>query len=156
MYDSQTIALAALAAAVLGFLIGALTNRRGSSGEQAKTEQELAAVKEEQEIFQGKVDEHFEKTGALLNQMAESYREIHKHLAEGAQSLTGNEFTEVKALNSDSDVLEGEKQEQVEQIEQPKDYAPRDPESKGALHEEFDLDKPEQEKAPEEPVRTPV
>lgn len=138
MYDSQTLALAALAAAVLGFLIGAFTNRKGSGTESVQTEQKLAEVKREQEQFQEKVDEHFHKTGELLSQMAESYREVHKHLAQGAQELGGTEFSPMIALTDDSDEEDTDK---LENIQQPKDYAPRAPDQKGALHAEFGIEK---------------
>lgn len=138
MYDDQTLALAALAAAVLGFLIGAFTNRKGGGADTAQTEQKLAEVKREQAEFQEKVDAHFTKTGELLGQMADNYREVHKHLAEGAQELGGAEFSPVLALSEEA---EEETTEKLENIQQPKDYAPRSPDEKGALHEEFGMEK---------------
>ena len=79
-------------ALVCGALIGALAYRLlAPSVKQAdKVKNELEASKEEMVSFKASVNEHFDKTSELVNDLTQNYVKVYQHLAEGAQTLGDN------------------------------------------------------------------
>ena len=66
----------------LGYWWASASDRRAAGGKSVK---ELAA---EKEAYQEQVVEHFKTTAELLNEMTDKYRDVYRHMAEGAQNLT--------------------------------------------------------------------
>lgn len=142
MYSLELLLTVGLAATIIGLIAGYLITQITSPSEQSQRQMEsrLKDLQQQQENYQHEVSEHFEETAKLLNQMTDSYREVHKHLAKGAQLLAGDTASQsLKSLsdNSDSDTVELD-----ENIMPPLDYAPKKaPNAPGMLNEEFGLDK---------------
>ncbi|MDT8437446.1 MAG: DUF1043 family protein [Wenzhouxiangellaceae bacterium] len=70
---------------VVGGAIGAVLAwwwSRGHGGEQ-----NLAAIKAENEQFRGEVNQHFVETARLINQLTDSYKAVFDHLSSGAEKL---------------------------------------------------------------------
>lgn len=91
--------------------------------------------------------EHFAETAELLNRMTGSYRELHNHLAKGAQKLCGDNATRhllarnpVRELDYVEQEVDTEALASVE-LRPPLDYAPKDPEAPGQLSEGYGLEK---------------
>ena len=94
--------------------------------------------------------EHFTDTGKLLGKLAESYRDVHNHLASGATKLSGGHLvTDLQPL-PDASLEKLEASPAPEELQQPLDYAPKSsPHETGMLNEEFGLDKKAPETDPE-------
>lgn len=81
-----------IAAAAIGLVCGVVgywwanTNQRRAAG--GKTVQELSAEKAR---YETDVEEHFKATADLLNEMTDKYRDVYRHMAEGAQKLAPGE-----------------------------------------------------------------
>ena len=69
----------------LGYWWASANHRRTAGGKSVK---ELA---EEKEAYQDQVVEHFKTTAELLNEMTDKYRDVYRHMAEGAQNLASTE-----------------------------------------------------------------
>ena len=89
MYSISTLVLVGIAALLLGAGIGLLTGRRMTpdTRKQRELERNLDRLLQQQKDYQHEVVEHFTDTSKLLNNLAESYRDVHNHLASGANNL---------------------------------------------------------------------
>lgn len=84
----ENIWLISIVALVVGAVIGYLLGRSGGgSGRQAELAEQLEDAKRELESYRSEVTGHFEKTAQLVNGLTQSYKEVHEHLASGAQGL---------------------------------------------------------------------
>ena len=82
-------------------------------------------------------------TAELVQHMTESYKEVYQHLASGAQDLCSNEVAG-KLLPAETDAVfeSNESPEETGGLIPPKDYATKQsPKQKGALSEQFGLEK---------------
>lgn len=117
----------------------------GSRTERGKLETQLNDLEAEFNDYQDKVADHFTTTAHLINKLTDTYKDVHEHMANGADTLCDSE--EVKnrlsdSLISSSAILSGKitkrRTERPKPLEQPLDYAPKsDPEEKGTLAEGF-------------------
>ncbi len=117
-------------------------------------------------VYQGEVEEHFRETADLVVSLTQTYREIHNHLAEGAQQLceTGASSPVLTRLaEADSPLLTrlAETDEDAGEKEPghiptpPLDYAPKNnPNEKGVLTEDFGLEKHNLEEQDEQSKKT--
>ena len=142
MYSLNTVLVACLVAVIAGLVVGVIVNqRRGSSGKvQRQLENQLSDLQKQQKNYQNEVTEHFQQTARLLDQLSNSYRDVHNHLASGAQLLADNTVGESLQMlpdtTSKNQVLESAP------ITPPLDYAPKStPYDKGMLNEEFGFEK---------------
>ena len=90
MENPETIWLVGAAALVAGVLIGVLAYRRFFAPRIREADQaraELTAAREELENFKASVNQHFDKTSELVNDLTQNYARVYQHLAEGAQTL---------------------------------------------------------------------
>jgi uncharacterized membrane-anchored protein YhcB (DUF1043 family) len=94
----------------IGVIIGAALSKILNRGPNpAELQQKLEESQEQLKAYQQEVGSHFQKTAELVNGLTQSYRAVHEHLAQGAQSLAQNtsgntlESTQFKAL-SDANV----------------------------------------------------
>ena len=135
-----------LAGAAIGYF---LANKKPEQQSRAALEKQFTDMQQQQQEYQQQVSSHFDRTAELLNDLAESYRSVHNHIAEGASSLHSTGISPLQAIPEGRPVLEGNPNS-GKPSQHPLDYAPRQPGSKGALHEEFGLEKGRSEK--EEPT----
>lgn len=142
MYSNTEIWIIAILAALVGGAIGYFLHRylhpaapRRSGG----VDHELHALQEQHKNYRYEVNSHFNRTAELLTEMADSYREVHNHLARGAIDLCDPGAVKLlKMLSEQAPVLE---EQQSVSIEPPRDYALRSPYHKGVLDEDFGLEK---------------
>lgn len=153
----QMIAVAGIALAVLGFMLGHLVGRRTSTAgrKYRDVERQLDQVLKEKKLYEDEVMEHFGETARLFNTLTESYRDVHKHLAEGAGELCRGEGpVGLEHLGNERDPAEIPPQ--LAEVRPPLDYAPKSsPDEKGMLNEEFGLErKPAPGMEKQDPPRT--
>lgn len=92
----------------IGVIIGAALSKILNKGPKtAELQQKLEDTQEQFDSYQKEVGTHFQKTAELVNQLTQSYREVHEHLSKGAQELAQNTpdtltGTDFKALSDQS------------------------------------------------------
>lgn len=76
-------------ALLAGGLIGALVYRHFSPSvkESDQMKNDLDAARDELSRYKTNVNQHFDKTSELVNELTRDYVKVYQHLAEGAQSL---------------------------------------------------------------------
>jgi uncharacterized membrane-anchored protein YhcB (DUF1043 family) len=129
----------------LGIVLGVMFSRRagGNSSRIKELESQIIAIEERHEQYKGDVSEHFDVTSELVQQMTQSYRDVYQHLAMGAQDLCTTEVAnKMLPVGSDAVFEAAAPREEAIGFTPPKDYAAKaNPEQKGALSEEFGLEK---------------
>jgi uncharacterized membrane-anchored protein YhcB (DUF1043 family) len=140
VYEINALIMTGLACLIVGGVAGMLySNRDKNSADRAHDiEEHLAESQQQLKDYQQEVTAHFSKTAELVRELNQSYRDVHTHLAEGAQNLAGMNVQQAFALlqeNPDLDLDEGS-------VQQPLDYSPKkSPNEKGMLEEDFGLEK---------------
>lgn len=135
--------LVALGCFAVGVVLGGVfaTRLPGNPGRVKELEAQIQQLQTEHEQYRTEVSEHFGTTAELVQQMTQSYRDVYQHLAQGAQQLCSHEVASKllpAARSADLDLPVAE----TAAFSPPKDYAPRqDPNQKGALAEDFGLEK---------------
>ena len=91
MFSTVSVIIIALVCAAIGAAVGFLTGSKLSATPQKTRELEKHLHEKQDEIksYQREVTEHFTETSQRLQQLAESYKDIHNHLAQGADKLSG-------------------------------------------------------------------
>jgi uncharacterized protein len=112
-------------------------------------EQRLHQAESNFEGYQRDVAEHFAQTSQLVNNMTQSYREVHEHLASGALKLATPAISR-QILDSANSHLSGNTKAYLKEqrVEPPRDWAPKSAGSKGTLSEDFDQDDDQRSAAP--------
>lgn len=131
--------LAAIAALIVGIVIGVLFGRSGQGAtlRQRRAEQQTEELRSEFTRYQAQVNEHFMESAHLLRRFNDAYRDINQHMARGANRLCNDEDW--------PDELQQDSRARIEDsgkdgVEPPRDYAPKsDPGEKGTLAEDFGL-----------------
>ena len=131
------------------------------SRQNRDVERHLQESQDQLKSYQQEVSDHFQQSAKLVDQLTESYREVHNHLAEGAHSLLDTTVTEpvLKSIPARDkiDASTASADTEGKSAVAPLDYAPkRTPYDRGMLDESFGLDKtppPKTETAVEEPPR---
>ena len=143
MYSLTIVIVGAAAGLIIGLGLGLLLGQRTSTAGQKhrEVERKLDQVLQDKKAYEDEVVEHFSQTAQLLNQLTGSYRDVHSHLAEGAEKLCmGNGPVALDQLNRNADPAEIP--QHLADIQPPLDYAPKtSPDEKGMLNEEFGLDR---------------
>ena len=135
--------LTAAAFFLIGAAIGHLYSRKSGTGNSSTAELEKRLEHSEQQLkrYQQEVTEHFLTVSQLTTNMAQSYRQIHEHLATSAIRLASPEVGRqlLKAGGSDLSLVdeEGNPLISAEDIQPPRDYAPKVP--GGILSEDYGL-----------------
>src|SRR5690554_1396923 len=122
--------LAALAALVVGIVIGVLVGRsgRGSALRQRRAAQQMDELRSEYTRYQAQVNEHFMESAHLLRRFNDAYRDVNQHMARGANRLC-NDDEWMEEIGQDSSGRLGHAE--AEPSEPPRDYAPKsDPDAK--------------------------
>ena len=155
MYSLEIMITVGLGAIVIGLIVGFVIAQRmaPSQRSQRQLETHLHEMQQQQQDYQQEVSEHFVETATLLNQLTSSYRDVHNHLAKGAQLLAGDSAGEsLKALPEDKEA-DNNKTVIDQDIRPPLDYAPKTaPDAPGMLNEEFGLKKTKQPAEKEMPI----
>lgn len=143
MYSLELVFTVGIAALIIGAVAGAaITQRFGNSqGSQAQLEDQLNELRQQAENYQHEVSEHFTETAQLLNQLTASYRDVHNHLAKGAQTLAADSAATqtIKMLNADDDTAD-DKAADTSTLTPPLDYAVKSGDQNvGVLDETFGL-----------------
>ena len=143
MYDLTIVIAVGAALLILGLVIGALWGRSSSPAAQKykEVERKLDQLIQDKKAYEDEVVEHFADTARLLNNLTESYREVHTHLAKGAADLCQGRGP-IALENFDRSADDAEIPPHLANVQPPLDYAPKSsPDEKGMLNEEFGLDR---------------
>lgn len=105
-------------------------------------EKRLQQARDELKNYRMEVNTHFVQTAELVNRMADSYREVHNHLARSAQTLCDRPG-QPPLLNTLETGSPSNEAVITNDVRPPLDYAPKASQSeRGILREDFDLEKP--------------
>lgn len=116
---SGNVWTAIIAAFVVGIILGYVILRATniSLQKQKKLEADLKQASEKFDEQKQQLEKHFEQSAALLSTLAEDYKKLYSHLAQGSQQLLPEEnkieFFQKPQLTSKA----------VEEDTQPKDYS---------------------------------
>jgi len=145
VYSISTLLLTGIIALMVGVAASMLYSRRltPDSLHQREMKQHLERLQQQQKAYQHEVDEHFTDTSKLLANLAESYRDVHNHLAGGAENLCKDSISAaIISRVPDTAAGYGANDEAYENINQPLDYAPKSsPFETGMLNEQFGIEK---------------
>ena len=132
--------LAAIAALIVGIVIGAIVGRSGQGS--TLRQQQAEELRNEYTRYQAQVNEHFMESAHLLRRFNDAYRDVNQHMARGANRLCNDEEWMAELAEQTS----RKRLEEVSEdgVEPPRDYAPK---TSGTLSEDFGLKKGE--KAPQ-------
>ena len=139
------IYLTAITCLAVGVVVGVLFASKLNIGPSRlkELENQISTLKENHDEYRDSVSDHFSMTAELVQHMTESYKEVYQHLASGAQDLCSNEVAS-KLLPAETDAVfeSNESPEETGGLIPPKDYATKQsPKQKGALSEEFGLER---------------
>lgn len=117
-----------------------------SSEEKGKI---IESMKQEEKEYREKVDSHFVQTAELFKNLTDQYRDVYKHMAEGADTLCSEEVKQLQADMSSSGLLieaadiseEPEATEEAEEVavQDASNDADAEPEEQQAAAEEVDV-----------------
>lgn len=147
MFDLGFLIFTAVVSALLGLLLGYILLR--VAGKDANKARELNKALEEAEAknaeYQQNVAEHFSQTAVMLNDLTEKYKDVHHHLAHGAEQLcrdsNGQSLLQHTAIAGAASASSSP--EAINELPQPPlDYAPKsDSGNVGTLAEDYGLEK---------------
>jgi uncharacterized membrane-anchored protein YhcB (DUF1043 family) len=150
-YSAGIVLAIAIVAIVAGLILGLFMGRRtsGAARRYRDVALKLDQVMQDKKSYEAEVVEHFTKTAGLLNELTESYREVHNHLAQGADKLcNGSGPVSLERLENKRDGADIPAH--LAHIQPPLDYAPKtSPDEKGMLNEEFGLERKALSEPPE-------
>ena len=143
MYSLTIVILGAAVGLAVGLGLGLLLGQRTSAAGQKhrEVERKLDQVLQDKKAYEDEVVEHFSQTAQLLNQLTSSYRDVHNHLANGAEELCmGRGPVALDQISRSQDP--SEIPQHLADIQPPLDYAPKtSPDETGMLNEEFGLER---------------
>ena len=141
MYSIEAVIVTAAIALVIGAFAGVWYSRKNySQGAQREMEKQISELHQQQQQYQQEVAQHFTHTAELLDKLSESYREVHNHLALGAQKLAGEAVSSRLQILPEPSPREPS-EEELNHITPPLDYAPKKNRNSGVLDEDFALEK---------------
>lgn len=142
MFELTTLIITAILCLLAGAILGIIANRSMSAEQQSNRDLEKRLEKAEEKLgdYQHKVSEHFAETSQLVNNLTQSYKEVHEYLASSALDLTNPDISR-KLIEAGDGNLKSATHTEVEDapIEAPRDWAPKPPGQKGQLSEDFGL-----------------
>lgn len=159
MYTFPELIVIGVAALLIGTGAGVMLARLFNSDNRKRhdLEKQLQDVNTDMKHYQQEVSEHYVKTARLVDDLTESYRQVHNHLAEGAATLlhTRGAAPLMKTIPSREQIDAISEPVPENKVLPPLDYAPKkSPDEKGMLDESFGLDKEHAEAAePADPMK---
>ncbi len=150
MFTLSTLIIAVIAALVTGAAVGALLVKSLHPQEQQNREMETRLDKAETKLtdYQQEVSEHFAETSQLVNNLTQSYKDVHEYLANSALKLTNPDISRQLIEAGDGKLISSaatQEKSDEEGTEAPRDWAPKNPGDTGQLSEEFGLDNKHEE-----------
>lgn len=142
MFSLSTLILTALTCLLCGGVIGAFLMFALRPQEKINRELETQLMNAESSLreYQQEVTQHFLDTSLLINNMTQSYRDVHEHLASSALKLGNADLSRQIAQAGDGKLLEQKRAAfSPESTLPPTDWAPKKPGKHGILSEEFGL-----------------
>ncbi|TQV80212.1 DUF1043 family protein [Exilibacterium tricleocarpae] len=134
----------------VGCVVGALLSRSLNPREKQNRDLEQRLQQAEQRLsgYQQEVTEHFAQTSQLVNSLTQSYREVHEYLASSALKLSNPDVSR-QILEAGKGKLPSDNSTVIDKdnFEPPRDWAPKEPGSKGALSEDYGLEEDREELA---------
>lgn len=134
-------------ASLLGFSVGSafgaffLARFTSNTKNTDELEKHLHEKQDEIKNYQQEVREHFTETAGLLRGLAENYRDVHNHLAQGAEALCPDPSA-ASLIKKLPDVSSVELSSVPDDVRAPLDYAPKaTPFDKSVLGEDYKLEK---------------
>ena len=144
MFDLGFLIFTGFVAALVGLLVGISLQRSvgGNASKGRELNKALDEAKEHNQTYQSHVAEHFSQTAVMLNDLTEKYKDIHHHLAAGADQLCRDDQGH-SLLSYNEDAATGAAAgASAEPLQPPLDYAPKtDTASVGTLAEDYGLEK---------------
>lgn len=150
MFTLSTLVITAIAALIVGGAVGAVLVKSLHPQEQQNREMETRLENAENKLvdYQQEVSEHFAETSQLVNNLTQSYKDVHEHLANSALNLTNPDISRQLIDAGDGKLISNETSkaptDKEDDTEAPRDWAPKSPGETGQLSEEFGLDKNEE------------
>ncbi len=149
MFSLSALIITALAATLIGGLLGALLLKTLHPQEQQNRTMEKRLHKAEDKLlsYQQEVTEHFADTSRLVNTLTQSYKDVYQHLADSALQLSNPDISRQLIEAGDGKLSISPPSESATKdpiAEPPKDWAPKSPGDKGQLSEDFGLERNEQ------------
>lgn len=151
MYEIEVVLFVGIAAAVAGLLLGAGLHRSvgTSSARLKRLKSALEKAEELNRSYHRDVAEHFSETASLLNGLTMQYKNIHDHLAAGADKLCRDEAGHSLLAGAPIQLSVEERRSDEDQrkrvaeanLQPPLDYAPKGKSRSGTLSEEYGLEK---------------
>jgi uncharacterized membrane-anchored protein YhcB (DUF1043 family) len=164
--EESSVWIIGIVTLLAGTLIGYLMGRSGDTSSQQKLVDQLNEAQRDLSEYKEKVNGHFEKTAELVNNLTESYKQVHQHLAQGSETLCMGEHSpaqlssqpqpkiseQVKEEPEEEEAAEKEQiptvtdqvdtpEDEPEVVEPPRDYAIKSPDEEGTLSEKYGLKK---------------
>ncbi len=140
MVSVTTLIVTALVFMLIGAVLGALIYSANIRSSGKGLEQRLRETEDNLQRYQQDVAGHFAETAQLVNNLTESYREVHEHLANGALKLTTPAISRQILASADTHLLGREALRlREEQFQAPRDWAPKAAGTKGTLSEDYGL-----------------
>lgn len=141
MFDLGFLIFIGFICSIVGMLLGVGLYRNNAMSEKQaeQLKQQLSDAKAKNDAYQQHVADHFSQTALMLNDLTEKYKDIHQHLALGADQLCRDE--EGHSLLIDSPLSDDINQTN-RPVQQPLDYAPKtNTANSGTLSEDYGLEK---------------
>ena len=141
MFTLSTVIVVAVIALVIGVIIGGVLTRLLSPQEQKarSLENQLSDAEQQLKKYQQQVTEHFAQTAKLVNNLTQSYKDVHEHLAGDALKLANVDISR-QLLRDNSDDKQGDNTKLSEEnFQPPRDWAPKSPGQAGPLSEDYGL-----------------
>lgn len=141
MYSLSTLVLTSLISLLAGAGLGAfLLYLFRAQVYSRELEQRLHEAENTLQSYQRDVAEHFAQTSQLVNNLTQSYRDVHEHLANSALKLATPAISRQILDSANANLVSTEKTYISEQnFVPPRDWAPKAAGAKGSLSEEFGL-----------------
>lgn len=152
MFSLSTLVITSLISLLAGAGLGAfLLYLFRAQVYSRELEQRLHEAENTLQSYQRDVAEHFAQTSQLVNNLTQSYRDVHEHLANSALKLATPAISRQILEAGNANLLGAEKTYiSEENFEPPRDWAPKTAGAKGALSEDFGLHEEQEHKAPTE------
>lgn len=156
MVSFSTLIITGLISLVVGAGLGAfLLYLFRAQVYSREIEQRLHEAEGTLQSYQRDVADHFAQTSQLVNNLTQSYRDVHEHLANSALKLATPAISR-QILESANQHLTGTEKSYLsdQQIEPPRDWAPKVSGTKGTLSEDYGIhdDHSEHDPAPTPPT----
>ena len=176
--EDNSIWIISILTLVTGGVIGYFAGRFGTSAtKQRDLNLQLEDSQRQLDAYKQQVNQHFERTAELVNNMTESYKAVHQHLATGSEALCDADTSKLEAapvkpsITDQTETAPAPAAEpaapasepaqataeptaaptaEAENIPAPPlDYAPKTPDQEGTLSENFGVKKDAEEPQPE-------